>query len=132
MPDTFHLWLGSNRIQSSENRIAIPPQVVELEIAEITLPVHWLVEEKLERVAIAKEALSDGGSRAGDVNPTLEMDRIAHTTVGENRVTTIPKKFFPDYEGKAMGSMPVSANLQFEHGQRCHFITSTTLWEKGA
>lgn len=126
------MWLGSNEIQSSENRIAIPHQVIEINIVEKRLPVHWILVEKVGEVAISKEAIVDGGSQARDFNENVELERLTHTTLGENRVATIPKKFFSEFKGKSMGSRPVPSEFRFSRGRKCHFITNRQLWQSKA
>lgn len=122
------MWLGSKKIQSSENRIAIPSQVIELKIVEPELPVHWMLVKSSDKVAISKQAINNGGAKADARHNELDLRRVTHTTVGKNRVTTIPKRFFPDFEGKSQGSRPVPAKYQFNRNSKCHFITSRQLW----
>jgi two-component system response regulator AdeR len=132
MSENLTVWFGSNKIQSSENRITIPKQAFKLGIVERGLPVYWFVEEESERVTISKKVVTDGGNRVDKINRQQDMERVDHTTVGNNRVVTVPKMFFPDFKGKAKGSRPLPEKVRLERKKECHFLTSRDLWERRA
>jgi len=132
MAEDCTLWFGSNRIQDSSNRLTLPPQTFTLEIAQKGVPLHFFIEEETDRVAISKRLLADGGRNAGPAQKEICLDRIDNNDVGNNRVVTIPKQFFPEFEGRAHGSQPVREAAQFTYGLQCHFVTTTRLHEADA
>lgn len=132
MAEDGTLWFGSNRIQNSSNRLTLPPQTFTLEIARRGVPLHFFIEEETDRVAISKRLLSDGGRNPNPATKEVSLNRIDNNDVGDNRVVTIPKQFFPEFEGRAHGSQPVREAVQFGHGQQCHFVTTMKLSQVSA
>lgn len=124
------LWLASAMVQEGLNRITLPSEVIEMDVARCQQPLHFFIEDGSDRIVISRELLADGGSSADSPTTGVRLDRIDHGTVGENRVVTVPKQFFPDYQGKAMGSQPLTETLQLEYGMRCHFVMTEELFDQ--
>ncbi|QIO24709.1 hypothetical protein [Haloarcula sp. JP-L23] len=104
----------------------------ELDIATRGVPINFFIESPTSRIAISQQLLADGGQRTTDTDHLSLLDRVGQNTVGQNRVVTIPKKFFPDYEGKATGSQPLPETVQLHRGQHCHFVLTETLYQHSA
>lgn len=122
-----HFWLGMNPVLPDNNRITIPEQLTQSEIIATNDTLFWGVLENENRFVISRFKQPFDHLREQGV----DIRRLTSRRVQNNRVTIIPKEFFPDYEGAQSGATAVRSDLQFNYGETLHFITSDALYRNG-
>lgn len=120
--DGDHFWLGLNPIQPSTNRVAVPKPVFEAGLLRESDDAFWGHRTDEARVVVSYLK-----------KPFLDQPEYTHnftTSVQANRVVTIPKQFFEEYEGKADYAQGMSEDLRFRLGETLHFVVSSRVYRR--
>jgi len=112
-------WFGPSSIQKEENRIALPYELFGADL---------LLEEGTAFWGIEKE--NNMALLAGEQRPLKKKERFQSktgTSIGADRVTTVPAFFFSDYKGKSEYDNPAPEPRRLQYNEMMHFITSDEL-----
>jgi hypothetical protein len=100
-------------IREKVDRIVIPEAVIEERIVDPDELVFWAYSEADDAAAISKHR-----------EPFLESEwfhPVSYSTLDSNRSITVPRQFFPRYDGPAT-SVPL-----FERGETVEFVLDDAL-----
>jgi len=118
--ESWH-YIGSSRVNESENRIGFPDGVFEEEILSPGGRAHWAYEAVVGFLVVSNDRLEQ----------KEEYKRQGSTKIGsggDGYRATIPGQFFRD-TGKKGG--PVEEKAQVEYGETRHFVCQSGMMEGG-